>query len=153
MTLIKRIFLVALAVFAVIGLSACGDATDNKADESSVSSNAPAAEESKKPETESVESKEESVISTPDVSVEEAPALIDYTVKVVDAEGKPVADASVQLCNDSTCFLPAKTNAEGVVVFQKEEGDYKACIAGTDDYTYFEGTTEITIEYTPANAE
>ena len=150
MSIIKRIFLVALVVFTVIGLCACGgEEADNSTADSTVNSSTPA-EESEKSEVESVVSKEESALASSEASVEEKPALVDYTVKVVDADGNPVADTSVQLCSESACFLPAKTDAEGVVVFQKEEGTYKACIAGTEDYTYFEDATEITIVYTSA---
>lgn len=74
---------------------------------------------------------------------------IEYTVKLVDANGAPVANTMVQICNAETCFAPKATDANGVAVFSLEESDeYKAKLmtAGEDAYVYFEsGSTEVTI--------
>lgn len=73
----------------------------------------------------------------------------EYTVKLVDANGAPVADTMVQICNSETCFAPKATDADGVAIFSLEESDeYKAKLltAGEDAYVYFEsGSTEVTI--------
>ena len=74
---------------------------------------------------------------------------IEYTVKLVDANGNPVAGTMVQVCNASTCFAPVATDANGVAVFRLEESnEYKAKLmtAGDDAYVYFEeGATELTL--------
>ena len=74
---------------------------------------------------------------------------IEYTVKLVDANGNPVAGTMVQICNAATCFAPAATDANGVATFRLEESnEYKAKLmtAGEDAYVYFEaGATEVTI--------
>ncbi len=145
MAIIKRTFLVVLALVTVICFAACGD--DAEKENGKVESASTASSDAQNNSEDLDNSTEESTPAVAESSDEEAPALIDYTVKVVDAEGNPVAGASVQLCSESACFLPSTTDAEGVVVFQKEEGTYKACIAGTEEYTYFEDGTEITIVY------
>lgn len=74
---------------------------------------------------------------------------IEYTVKLVDANGNPVANTMVQVCNSATCFAPVATDANGVAVFRLEESnEYKAKLmtAGEDAYVYFEaGSTELTL--------
>ena len=151
MSIIKRILFVALALLTLISFAACGGEDETKKEESKDAVDSSTDTEESSIEASTEESKSEAESSAAESSEEEeAPAMVDYTVKVVDADGNPVADASVQLCSESACFLPSKTDAEGVVVFQKEEGTYKACIAGTNEYTYFEDSTEITIVYTPA---
>ena len=74
---------------------------------------------------------------------------IEYTVKLVDASGNPVAGQMIQVCNASNCFAPVATDANGVAVFRLEESDeYKAKLmtAGEDAYVYFEaGATELTL--------
>lgn len=74
---------------------------------------------------------------------------IEYTVKLVDASGNPVAGQMIQVCNASNCFAPVATDANGVATFRLEESDeYKAKLmtAGEDAYVYFEaGATELTL--------
>ena len=74
---------------------------------------------------------------------------IEYTVKLLDANGNPVANTMVQVCNASTCFAPVATDANGVAVFRLEESnEYKAkLMTDSDDaYVYFEaGSTELTL--------
>ncbi len=142
MSLIKRIFAIALTLCAVTALSACQVQEDNDSSVDSVVSreNSEVAGSSAEVEESSTE------VSVSEETTVEA-ALVDYTVTVVDSEGNPVAGALVQLCNDSTCFLPVPSDSEGKAVFSKEAGEYKACIAGTNDYVYFNDATEITITY------
>ncbi len=146
MSIIKRTLLAILALVTVMSFASCGGEAENN--DSKVESSSAASSEAQDSSEDSVVSVEDSAPVADESSVEEGPALIDYTVKVVDADGNPVEGASVQLCSESACFLPSMTDAEGVVVFQKEEGTYKACIAGTEAYIYFEDSTEITIVYT-----
>ena len=82
---------------------------------------------------------------------------VDYTVKVVDGTGAPMAGVAVQICKDSC--LPGVTNAEGVATFRVVEADgYKASfLTVPEGYTaesaevYFEsGSTELTLVLTAA---
>lgn len=74
---------------------------------------------------------------------------VEYKVKLVDANGNPVANTMVQVCNASTCFAPVATDANGEAVFRLEESnEYKAKLmtASDDAYVYFEaGATELTL--------
>ncbi|MBE6678116.1 MAG: hypothetical protein E7597_04910 [Ruminococcaceae bacterium] len=149
MSIIKRTLLVILTLVTVISFASCGSEADNS--DSKVEASSAAGSEVQDSSEDAVSSVEDSTSVAEESSVEEGPALIDYTVNVVDADGNPVEGVSVQLCSESACFLPSMTDAEGVVVFQKEEGTYKACIAGTEAYIYFEDSTEITIVYTPVS--
>jgi len=46
----------------------------------------------------------------------EAPAEATYTIKVVDQNGDPVANAAVSICTDTACEIK-KTNKKGQVVY------------------------------------
>ena len=78
---------------------------------------------------------------------------VDYTVKVLDENGKPIAGVTVQLC-DSFCVF-ATTDEEGVAAFKLKAGTYHASVmvlpkgyAHVSDQTEFDfpaGATELTI--------
>ena len=77
---------------------------------------------------------------------------VDYTVKVVDESGNPVAQANVQICKDSC--LPGVTNAEGVATFHVvEDAGYKVSFmvmpAGYEseetEFYFEDGSYEMTI--------
>ena len=82
-----------------------------------------------------------------------AEGMANYTVRVVDEAGNPVAGAMVQLCKDSC--VPGMTDAEGAASFTLPEDDYKASMlsmpAGfeyaedTDAYYFEDGAYELTI--------
>ena len=77
---------------------------------------------------------------------------IEYKVTLVDADGNPVANTMVQVCNAATCFAPVATDDNGVATFRLEESnEYKAKLmtASEDEYVYFEaGSTELTLTVT-----
>ncbi len=162
MSLIKRLLVVLLALSAVICLAACGgeDASESKADNAKpdkVTESTDAGEENKaEAGTDADQTEDEDIQQNESVPqhetavesiVESADELVDYTVKVVDSEGNPVANTLVQLCTDSSCLAPKMTDAEGVAVFSQEANEFKACVTGTEDYYYFDGATEVTIVY------
>ena len=76
---------------------------------------------------------------------------VTYTVKVVDENGDPVANAAVQICKDSC--LPGVTNEEGVAIFNVVEDDYKVSFmampegfqAEADEFYFEGGSYELTI--------
>lgn len=87
-------------------------------------------------------------------STPEDDGKIAYSIKIVDEAGAPLAGVMVQLCNESSCFAPKVTDANGIATYSMEEGAYKAAIttmpAGYEDcageYFYFEGdATEVVI--------
>ena len=76
-----------------------------------------------------------------------APEGTNYTIRVVDQNGNPVAGAMVQMCeSEDKCLTPITTNANGEAVYTEPEREYKAAIASlpegyentTTGYTYFE---------------
>ena len=74
-----------------------------------------------------------------------------YTVKVVDEDGNPLADAEVQLCViGGMCLLPEFTEADGSVTIDAGENTYNVTVRldgyVTQEYVPFpEGSTEVTI--------
>lgn len=77
---------------------------------------------------------------------------VTYTVKVVDANGAPVAGVAVQFCDDNGCRMPVATNAEGIVTLTEAESNFhvtlasvpEGFVADTTEY-YFDGAFELTI--------
>lgn len=48
------------------------------------------------------------------------PEGVSYGIKVVDAEGNPIAGAMVSICQDKeggTCYMPVKTDENGMAYF------------------------------------
>ena len=85
---------------------------------------------------------------------------ITYKVKVVDTDGKAVEGAFVQVCekkDGGRCFLPVKTDANGEITMELEEGEYKTRVDNVPgytapaDYTEFGSETSVTITVTEAN--
>ena len=73
------------------------------------------------------------VVTPPQPSETEPEAAgVDYTIKVVDEGGNPVAGVRVQICDvTGSCRLPKTTNEEGIAVYEDEvEDTYKAQISG-----------------------
>lgn len=95
------------------------------------------------PET---ETKLETVTET-----EAGPKIVTYTVKVVDANGAPVAGATIQLCQGDLCLPPMPTNENGIAVFEAYEAEYTAKVFATgytsdsDGYTFSAGSYELTV--------
>ncbi|MBQ8279228.1 MAG: hypothetical protein IJZ23_05250 [Roseburia sp.] len=82
---------------------------------------------------------------------------VNYSVKVVDEAGNPIAGAMVQMCKES-CF-PSVTGEDGVAKFSLAEDDYKVSFltlpagytySGDAQEFYFEaGAVELTITLKP----
>ena len=74
---------------------------------------------------------------------------IEYKVILVDASGAPVAGQMIQVCDETNCFAPVATDADGVATFRLvESNEYHAKLltASDDAYVYFEaGSTELTL--------
>lgn len=70
---------------------------------------------------------------------------VKYTIKVVDENNNPIANALVQLCLES-CY-PGLTGADGVASFSREEADYKVSFVSLPaGYTYSTEATEFYFE-------
>ena len=97
------------------------------------------------------EATEEATEAPTEEATEEATednGLTTYKITVVDAEGNPVANVPVQLCQGEICRLPVPTGADGVALIEVEADDYtaKALYNGgeTDSYE-FDENNELTI--------
>ena len=112
-------------------------------------------EQSTKAETNAPESTEATTEQTTEQVTEEVTTddgKVTYTVKVVDANGAPVAGAAVQFCDDNGCRMPVATNAEGIVTLHDAESNFHVTLASvpegfaadTTEY-YFDGAFELTI--------
>jgi hypothetical protein len=112
-------------------------------------------EQSTKAETNAPESTEATTEQTTEQATEEVTTddgKVTYTVKVVDANGAPVAGAAVQFCDDNGCRMPVATNAEGIVTLHEAESNFHVTLASvpegfaadTTEY-YFDGAFELTI--------
>jgi hypothetical protein len=112
-------------------------------------------EQSTKAETNAPESTEATTEQTTEQATEEVTTddgKVTYTVKVVDANGAPVAGAAVQFCDDNGCRMPVATNAEGIVTLRDAESNFHVTLASvpegfaadTTEY-YFDGAFELTI--------
>lgn len=158
MSIIKKLLVIALALSLMLCVCACGEEDntkdESKADTSVVDTDNEGDEKSEAEDATAVipesATAPESAGDASSSAVAEDDGLTDYTVYVVDTEGNPVPDVLVQLCGVSTgvCFAPTATDANGAVVFSKEEDAYKACIFTSNEYTEFNGETEITLVYT-----
>ena len=112
-------------------------------------------EQSTKAETNAPESTDAATEQTTEQATEEVTTddgKVTYTVKVVDANGAPVAGAAVQFCDDNGCRMPVATNAEGIVTLTEAESNFHVTLASvpegyaadTTEY-YFDGAFELTI--------
>ena len=137
----KRLFAVVMMLAIVVCFAACGTTAP--------STNAPTANPTTKPATQ----------PTTAPTTQPTKAEPGYVIYVVDQDGLPVEGASVLLCDDSMCFAPVKTNAEGAAEFaQKDLAGAKAKVAAAagytidnPDYTHFaDGENTITLTVTKA---
>ena len=112
-------------------------------------------EQSTEAETNAPESTDAATEQTTEQVTEEVTTddgKVTYTVKVVDANGAPVAGAAVQFCDDNGCRMPVATNAEGIVTLRDAESNFHVTLASvpegfaadTTEY-YFDGAFELTI--------
>ena len=81
-------------------------------------------------------------------------AASGYKVTVTDAEGNPIANVPVQMCDSAGCKLPKPTGADGTVTFNYEPSDFHVIIAGAvegyvvdtaKEYDFEAGSFEMTI--------
>ena len=109
------LLLLALLLCVALPLAACTDSPEKPANNGTTSTTA----------------------STTSTTGSSAPARLTYTVKVVDAEGNPVAGVEVQICDGDRCLLPAETDANGEVSWKTTSGNFKAQIKSAPaGYTY-----------------
>ena len=138
---IKRLLAIALALCLVLSLIACGqESVEEPSEETGEASVEQTAEQTE------AQTEEQTPENTNPV----------YTVKIVDEAGNPISGAMVQICQGETCMPGPLSGADGTVIFQVAEADYKVSFLGGVpagyDYTteetefYFEsGSYELTI--------
>ncbi len=120
---VKNIVAALLVLCMALGLCACGS---KEANEQTTALQTTGASETTQ---ETTQAQEETTVDN---------GLTEYTVKVVDEGGNPIAGAKVQLCMEN-CY-PGKTGEDGVAKFTIAEGDYKVSfMAMPEGYDY---TTE-----------
>lgn len=82
------------------------------------------------------------------------PANVTYTVYVKDAEGNPIANVPVMLCNGDQCGEPVATDATGTATFTMAAATYQASVASavegyevdtTKKYDFAADETSLTI--------
>ncbi len=132
----KRLLAAILMASMAFALCACGGSETNT--------------ESKNTETENTQ---DSQTEESDANTDAEDGKVTYTIYVTDEGGNPVAGAMVQLCDDANC-MPKLTDANGAAIFSVEEFDgYMTKVTSvpegyeiiSDEYTYFEGETEVTL--------
>lgn len=76
-----------------------------------------------------------------------------YTVTVVDENGAPLANATVQFCVGDLCRLPVFTDANGVATLEVPSDNYTVKVSlsgytGESSYSFAEGSVELTVTLT-----
>ena len=108
--------------------------------------------------TEAPETESETVLETEaetEAETETEAAKYTYKVTVLDANGSPIAGVTVQLCDDSTCKLPAVTGEDGTASFTYDApSNYHVTLKASgydvaETYNFPEGTTEVVITLNP----
>ena len=135
----KKLIALLLAAVMILGLCACG----SNGDVTTAPSN---------------ETEPTTPITTAPVPTETEPEKTgtDYTVKVTDEGGNPVAGVKVQICDASNlCKAPKTTDENGIAVYEnQEDGTYKAQLTKLPEgyeaedmeaYYPFGSATEVTI--------
>ena len=132
-----------LCILAVVLLVVCScDVNPNAGTDAETPS--ASIEESSESKTEKNEESSETESTTT------KPSKVTYTVTVVDEEGNPLSNATVQLCVGDLCKLPSPTNADGVATFEFDEAEYTVKVnltgyTGEAYYTFPEGSSELTV--------
>lgn len=153
----KKIVTTVLMLCMAFALCACGGNTDNP--DGSEKQNTQQGSENVK-DSESTGNNSESTGANSESESESESELAEgqalYKVTIVDESGKAWGGIMVQVCDEETCFMPAATNADGVVEFKLDEAEgYKAKVmncpegyeAVDEDYVNFEsGKTELTLK-------
>lgn len=136
----KKIFAMLMLAVMLFGLCACGGNGD--------ATTAPQNEDPTDPVT---------TAPQPTDPTEPEPTGTDYTIKVVDEGGNPVAGVKVQICDaNNLCKTPKTTDENGIAVYEnQEDGTYKAQLTKlpegyeakdeADAYYPFGSETEVTI--------
>ena len=172
----KMLLALVLALAMVLCFAACTEKNDDgeattapstEATDPSTEANNPPTEatdpstEATDPSTEATDPSTEANNPPTESTEPTAPSSYAYAIKVVDANGNPVAGAWVQLCSDANC-QPKQTDANGIAGYTADEtpaGDkLKAQILTAPGFTtpaeniqYFEnGVTEIVFTVTAA---
>ena len=135
----KKLFALLLAVMMVLCLCACNQDTPDNTTEPTDNIGT----------TEGTQPTEE--VTEPTL----AEGMAQYKVTVTDEEGNPVVGVMVQVCTDTSCLAPVKTDDTGVAVFAPAAIDaYHANFlpavpegyeAEAEVFYFAEGETELTI--------
>lgn len=137
-TMMKILSLILALVMVAGCLAACGEDNSNPTE----------------PDTTTAPSNPTEPTDPTDPDPTEPDTKKEYKVNVVDSEGNPVEGILVQICKEgSTCFTPARTNAEGYATWNLEEAaDYYGTVSSLEEgmpKEYFGEGLEVTLVYNP----
>lgn len=96
------------------------------------------------------DSSSSSATSSVETSSEATAAATSFKFKVLNANGTPATNVSVQLCIDTTCYAPVQTDANGEVSYTSPAGEVVHEIHILDaenNQVEFDGATETGATY------
>ena len=148
--LLKIIVVLCIAISVLLIATACDNTSGNTNDNTTTGADATTAETTADANSQTTVSEEK---TTEETETTAANTTVAYTVTVVDADGAPLAGATVQLCVGDLCRLPVATDANGVATIEAEAGEYavKVTLAGyigEAQYSFPEGSAELTVTLT-----
>ena len=147
--LLKIIVVLCIAISVLLIATACDNTSGNANDDTTTGAGATTAETTADANSQTTVSEN----TTKETETTAANTNVTYTVTVVDADGAPLAGATVQLCVGDLCRLPVATDANGVATIEAEAGEYavKVTLAGYTgeaQYSFPEGSAELTVTLT-----
>jgi len=147
--LLKIIVVLCIAISMLLIATACDNTSGNKNDDTTTGANVSTAETTADANSQTTVSEN----TTKETETTAANTNVTYTVTVVDADGAPLAGATVQLCVGDLCRLPVATDANGVATIEAEAGEYAVKVTlvgytGEAQYSFPEGSAELTVTLT-----
>lgn len=147
--LFRFIVVLCIAISVLLIATACDNTSGNTNDDTTTGADISTAETTSDATSQTTVSEN----TTKETETTAANTTVTYTVTVVDADGAPLAGATVQLCVGDLCRLPVATDANGVATIEAEAGEYavKVTLAGYTgeaQYSFPEGSAELTVTLT-----
>jgi len=145
----KLIIIFCVVISMLLIATACDNTSGNKNDDTTTGADISTAETTADATSQTTVSEN----TTEETETTAANTNATYTVTVVDADGAPLAGATVQLCVGDLCRLPVATDANGIATIEAEAGEYTVKVTlsgytGEAQYSFPEGSTELTVTLT-----
>ena len=134
----KKLLALLLALIMVFTLAACGEKKAEEADEKDDEETTEATDESNDATDDTQETQDE--VRNPDVA--------DYIVTVVDEEGNPIEEVTIQFCDADGCSSPVWTQEDGTAMCRTFRRDDKVAkvLEMPEGYTYAGDETEFSFD-------